>query len=75
MEKHFRCLKDQVLEFQQQALQIIPNVEKDYKAEVKQVLQDLLSSKNARETQNLLTELKKFVKLTEENKVELKEKE
>jgi len=75
MEKYFRCLKDQVLEFQQKAIQILRNAEKDYKAEVKQVLQDLLLSKNGREIQNLLTELKKFVKLTEENKVELREKD
>jgi len=39
------------------------------------VLQDLLVAKSGEQTQNLLNELKKFVRLTEENKVEIKEKE
>jgi len=75
IEKYFRCLKEQVLEFQQKAIHIIPDVDQDYKKEVKQVLKDLLLAKSGEEIKNLLNELKKFVRLTEENKVEIKEKE
>jgi len=72
MEKYFRCLKDQVLEFQQQAKRKIPDVEKDFKIEVKQVLQELLLAKNGEQTQNLLIELKKFVYLDENNNLKIK---
>jgi len=50
MEKYFMCLKEQVLEFQQNAVLKISDIEKDYKNEVKQILEDLLVANNGEQT-------------------------
>lgn len=44
------CLKEQVLEFQQNAVLKISDIEKDYKNEVKQILEDLLVANNGEQT-------------------------